>query len=621
MRKIRFWMFTILFAMVVFFFVPNKSEAATYLSNKKLELEKGKSYRLYLYGTTKKCKWSSSNKKVATVNGKGKVKAKKAGKATIKASYKVKGRNKTRKCKVTVRQPKVYDKGYGNYAEYRYFFGLDDDYGNGNDAGKVVDTSQYKMSETEKTVDHESSFSLYIQNKKSKNTIIWSSDNPAVAEVSSNGYVDVKSKGKAVITASVDGWSGSCVVNVYTRLVIQKTDYKLAYRETEKIQMNIAPSEVKITCRDEKIATVDKSGVILAKELGVTKIDIEYYGKINTLNVYVGLKRSDYSHNTELMLHTGEVGNFDIDIKNKAVERDIEKFPAVIYSSDTEVCDVDADGNIYAKNPGTAYVTVLVLDTLDLNCEVKVYDFQLPDGVTSMGVGEYEWKANKTISPSYYTVTSDSDIVKIEEGYDGYAIEAVAPGKAVITYDCNGYKRTREIHVKTGIVDAIKNRNYLGYSEKEARVLQTIRNVIDSNTSSNMTTSQKVKAIHDYIVLNCQYDTYEEIEYRMTHSFVSVFMNRKAVCSAYAQSFMICMQVLDIPCRMVIGDTINGYHSWNQVYVDGTWYYIDLTWDDTIRNTEISYMYYLTTSLWSSHYFVESVSDTYDFESYMYDYY
>ena len=46
-----------------------------------------------------KVKWSSSNKKVATVNSKGKVVAKKKG--TAKISAKVGG--KTYRCKVTVK--------------------------------------------------------------------------------------------------------------------------------------------------------------------------------------------------------------------------------------------------------------------------------------------------------------------------------------------------------------------------------------------------------------------------------------------------------------------------------------------------------------------------------------
>ncbi len=68
------------------------------LNKKKVTIEVGGTYTLKVTGTTAKVKWSSTNKKIATVKN-GKVTAKSAGKCTIKA--KVSG--KTLKCKVTVK--------------------------------------------------------------------------------------------------------------------------------------------------------------------------------------------------------------------------------------------------------------------------------------------------------------------------------------------------------------------------------------------------------------------------------------------------------------------------------------------------------------------------------------
>ena len=70
------------------------------ISKKKKTLRVGDKYTLKITGTSKKVKWKSSNKKVATVNSKGKVKAKKKGTATITA--KVGG--KKYKCKITVKK-------------------------------------------------------------------------------------------------------------------------------------------------------------------------------------------------------------------------------------------------------------------------------------------------------------------------------------------------------------------------------------------------------------------------------------------------------------------------------------------------------------------------------------
>lgn len=72
------------------------------LNKTKLKLTVGKKYKLKLSKKKGKIKWTSSKKKVATVNAKGVVKAKKAGKATITALMK----GKKYKCKVTVKKAK-----------------------------------------------------------------------------------------------------------------------------------------------------------------------------------------------------------------------------------------------------------------------------------------------------------------------------------------------------------------------------------------------------------------------------------------------------------------------------------------------------------------------------------
>lgn len=89
------------FILCVTFMSPSIAYSATIKLNKtKLTLDEGKSYTLKLTGTTKTVKWSTSNKKVATVSSKGIVKAIKAGTATITATVS----SKKYTCKVTVKE-------------------------------------------------------------------------------------------------------------------------------------------------------------------------------------------------------------------------------------------------------------------------------------------------------------------------------------------------------------------------------------------------------------------------------------------------------------------------------------------------------------------------------------
>lgn len=95
--------------------------AAPKISKKKATMTVGQTLQLKVKGTKKKVKWSSNKKSVATVSAKGKVKAKKAGKATITAKV---GKKKY-SCEVTVKEqskmilPNQDECGEANF--YLYF--------------------------------------------------------------------------------------------------------------------------------------------------------------------------------------------------------------------------------------------------------------------------------------------------------------------------------------------------------------------------------------------------------------------------------------------------------------------------------------------------------------------
>lgn len=129
-----------------------------------------------------------------------------------------------------------------------------------------------------------------------------------------------------------------------------------------------------------------------------------------------------------------------------------------------------------------------------------------------------------------------------------------------------------------------------------------VRAIIRKEIKPGMSTAQKVKAIHDYMVLNCEYDYKNYLNGtipRKSYGVEGFILKKKAVCQGYAETFQLFMEALHIPCQLVVGQANNGGgyagHAWNIVKVSGKWYHIDVTWDDPVpdRKGRISYGYFL----------------------------
>ncbi len=107
----KFFVTFLVICSVIACFQPLQASAATIkLSKKRLYLDLSETYKLSLKKGKKKiskAKWSSSNKKVATVSKTGKVKAVSVGNAVIKATY----NKKVYKCNVYVRDMMAPDTG------------------------------------------------------------------------------------------------------------------------------------------------------------------------------------------------------------------------------------------------------------------------------------------------------------------------------------------------------------------------------------------------------------------------------------------------------------------------------------------------------------------------------
>lgn len=133
--------------------------------------------------------------------------------------------------------------------------------------------------------------------------------------------------------------------------------------------------------------------------------------------------------------------------------------------------------------------------------------------------------------------------------------------------------------------------------QSDSSIIQSITRDVLKKLPNNASDKDKFKLIHDYIVRNYHYD-YDSIgeysNFRKKQDALSVVKNKTGVCAGYTALTAAMCRCAGIPAKYVISETLN--HAWNHVLLDGKWYFVDVTWDDPVKNPDsnyISYDYYL----------------------------
>lgn len=118
-------------------------------------------------------------------------------------------------------------------------------------------------------------------------------------------------------------------------------------------------------------------------------------------------------------------------------------------------------------------------------------------------------------------------------------------------------------------------------AEVSNSLFESFADDIISQAAKQPTDYDKLLYIHDRIVDNTVYtDNGELYQYEADGPLVY----GKAVCEGYSKAFMYLAQSLGFECVCVIGTANGEEHMWNLVKLYGTWYHVDVTWDDPIRS-------------------------------------
>ena len=134
-------------------------------------------------------------------------------------------------------------------------------------------------------------------------------------------------------------------------------------------------------------------------------------------------------------------------------------------------------------------------------------------------------------------------------------------------------------------------------SRPNARKLyEKIISIIDSEIRPGMSDFDKEIALHDYIITHCIYG-YVDYANEYAYRAYGCLVQGKAVCNGYAEAFALLLNCVGIDNGFMTGWANDELHAWNRVFIDNSWYQVDVTWDDSIpdRGRFAGHMYFNVT--------------------------
>ena len=296
--------------------------------------------------TDKTVTWASSKQSVATVSGSGKVTAVAEGVSIITAS----AGGKSATCTVTVSK-------------------------------KVIPVTSVDLNKTSMTLVKGTTEALVATVKPddaTDKTVTWSSSNPAIASVDSDGRVTGVAGGEVTIYAKAGGKEAKCVVTVIVPVAsvsLNKESITLVEGESETLVATIQPDDVtdkavSWSSSNDQIATVDGSGKVTAIKAGEATITAMAGDKTAACKIAVSKKVIAVS-SIELNKNTLELKKGESETLEATVKPDDATDKTITWaSSDSNVASVE-NGKVTAVGGGSAIITAKAGE-VEAGCSVTV---------------------------------------------------------------------------------------------------------------------------------------------------------------------------------------------------------------------------------------------------------
>ncbi|MBP3761778.1 MAG: leucine-rich repeat protein, partial [Ruminococcus sp.] len=113
-------------------------------------------------------------------------------------------------------------------------------------------------------------------------------------------------------------------------------------------------------------------------------------------------------------------------------------------------------------------------------------------------------------------------------------------------------------------------------------VKSQVKKIVSENITPDMNDMQKIRTLHDWVCANTSYSPAGQ----ESHNDAAILMNDTTVCEGYSRMCNLLYHEAGLETYYVTG--VN--HAWNIVNIDGHYFHVDSTWDDS--NDEINYKWF-----------------------------
>lgn len=401
----------------------------------------------------KSVKWTSSNKQVATVDQNGKVTGVGTGMTTITATTNVGGLTAT--CIVNVTKKKevqsvTITSGGDPVTKKTLYI---------NDNPKTL--LEYAVSPTNATFKD----------------VVWSSTDPKIVSVDQLGNVKGLAEGVATIkcTSEDNPYAvATCTVYVKVKVTgveISNSELSVVETKSKTLSADILPADASNqnltwSSSDESIVKVDKNGKVTGVKAGTAYITVKAGNGRFSDTCKVTVSRIIYTQKVKLNKTTLTLNDGKTYQLSATVTPESSTSKKVVWSSsNTKVVKVDAEGEVTAVDPGTAYIYCKTKDSgVTAKCKVTVKAVKATSISFSSSSMTIEYSKTKTLKPTFKPsnttdkslswTSSNPKVVSVDKNG---TIKGLQAGKsAVVTATTKTGKLTAKITVKVNPVSVSK---------------------------------------------------------------------------------------------------------------------------------------------------------------------